>query len=106
VCTHWSTHYYPGNYLRLHLYIFANVQLLLFFVWAITGASTTPPWFILPFIGWVIVLGIHIGLHTAKPISKYTPPEIGNLDTQDKTSSSLPSEGSPAVSQPPPVANV
>jgi hypothetical protein len=43
---------------RIHLVVFALVQLLLFVTWLLTTPGGFP-WFVFPFLGWGIGLGVH-----------------------------------------------
>jgi fatty acid desaturase len=43
----------------LHAIVWAAVNLLLFVVWAITGAGF--PWFVFPLFGWLVGLAAHAG---------------------------------------------
>jgi len=54
---HWSLFYHPGNYYRLHVIIFIDAQLLLFFTWVVTGMPF--PWWIFPLVVWSAVLVAH-----------------------------------------------
>jgi len=55
---HWIIHYYGKNWWRIHLCIFTDVQLMLFFSWAATS-SYVVPWFIFPLLLWGVGLGAH-----------------------------------------------
>jgi len=61
---HWSYHFYPSSLLRLHIYVFANVQCFFVFMWAANGMGL--PWFIFPLAGWGGLLGIHALLERRK----------------------------------------
>jgi len=60
---HWSLHYHPRNSWSAHVYIFIDIQLLLFFIWLLTAKSAGVPWFIFPLGGWSIILFIHYRIH-------------------------------------------
>jgi len=78
---HWSLYHHPGNYYRLHVITFIDVQLLLFFTWVITGMPF--PWWIFPLVVWSALLVAHTYLikgDTAPPqatvplAGTYSPP--------------------------------
>jgi len=72
--THYCFHYYPGDYFTLHLYIFADAQLLFFFAWAAFGAKF--PWFIFPLALWSIVLALHYKFGPSAKSSYNNEPEF------------------------------
>lgn len=60
---HWTLHYHPGNKFRLHLAIFADIQLLCFFTWL---ASKGFPWFYIVLFAWGAVLSLHYFINKRK----------------------------------------
>jgi len=90
---HFCAHYYPGNWFTLHLYLFADIQLLLFCVWA---GRQGFPWFFFVLLGWGVLLAVHFKFSTPPqqlnpldPEFGYPPPTpqpqqgyVGSLDQQ------------------------
>jgi hypothetical protein len=81
---HWSLHNHPKDYFFLHLYIFGDIQLLLFFIWAVTGARF--PWFIFPLGVFSVLLGIHSFFRKKRQAAEsqndslnQSPPEVVNV---------------------------
>jgi hypothetical protein len=54
-----------GNLFRLHLLVFLDIQLLLFFSWAVFGRGF--PWFSFPLFIWGALLIIHGYFHKPPP---------------------------------------
>jgi len=54
---HYCLHNDRKNLFKLHLYIFADIQLLIFFIWATVGVRF--PFFIFPLLVWGVLLAIH-----------------------------------------------
>jgi len=67
VVIHYSLHYHPKNWFRLHVGIFINCQLLFFFTWA--ALDTKLPWWVFPLVVWGVLVYVHS--HYSKP-----PPEV------------------------------
>lgn len=42
---------------KIHLSLFVDIQLMLFFTWTITGQGF--PWFFFPFVAWGFLLAVH-----------------------------------------------
>jgi len=80
---HWCLHYYPGDRHKLHLYIYLDINLLLFFVWIETNMEVSFPWFVFPLVLWGIVLAIHYW-----KVPRYQPPvvPVTSIDEQNVTS--------------------
>jgi hypothetical protein len=56
---HWCLHFNPGDKHKLHLLLFLNVQLLLFFIYIEHTPKTFFPWFVFPLLVWGVILAIH-----------------------------------------------
>jgi len=69
---HWSLHYYPGDGFKLHAVIFADLQLLLFFIWAMLPPYVFP-FFVFPLFIWGAGLGMHYFLKRKKEITSSSP---------------------------------
>jgi len=72
---HYSLHFHPRHWFRLHLVIFVNIQLLFFFTWAALGLGF--PWWVFPLMVWGLALTIHGYYSPSSP----SPP----LDPLDNT---------------------
>jgi len=89
---HWSLFYHPSNWYRLHLLVFIDVQLLLFFSWVVTGMPF--PWWIIPLILWSLLLVLHAyktqGV-TNKPTvgEAYQPPPEGPFGFEQDSKATL-----------------
>jgi hypothetical protein len=48
----------------VHATVYAAVNLMLFAIWALTGAGY--PWFVFPLLGWGVALAVHGVVYRAK----------------------------------------
>jgi len=70
---HHCRHFYPGDKFKLHLFLFIDGNLLLFFIWGFAGRQF--PWFAFPLLVWIVVLLIHYKVHkkNAPPADSSSP---------------------------------
>jgi len=58
---HWNIHYHRGNFWRLHLSLYLDIQILLFVIWLAIDSESFA-WFTIPLFTWGILLGVHYAI--------------------------------------------
>jgi len=68
---HWNIHYHRGNFWRLHLSLYLDIQILLFVIW-LAIASKAFAWFTIPLFSWGILLGVHYSVRRRRLLRSKT----------------------------------
>jgi len=100
LCVHYVLHYYGRNYWKMHLFLFVDIQLLVFLIWTAIPTSTKFPWFVVLVIAGSIALGIHYkfrGVEPPRPAGKDLQQEEKGENQPDPTISNQPAD--PPVSR-------